>query len=296
MNPQFNPTATAPTNGVYSAKQLPQSATIPVTPDDAKEWLKRSEGNRRIDDKMVQLYVEDINEGNFEISGNCICFDLDGVLIDGHHRLTAISRAGKTVHAMVGWGFAKRVRYITDTGKIRSGSDMMAIDGYARSTFWPAVARHVLNYDRGTKVSSKMQTHKIHEYAKQYLDSKSTPKHEFDKICKTPSAISAAKHLLLRYQNAEQVQHFFEVLSNGITQRAEDEVIQLYREALRNVKTEPLHGHHRALRYLHVTIKVYSIWLKGRTTNKFGLSSKIGKNAIDLYSAKTLRRVERTEP
>lgn len=294
MNPQFNPTATAPTNGVYSATPTPQFAVIPITAEDAKEWLKKSQGNRRLSEKYVLQYVEDIKDGKYEVSGAAIGFDIDGVLIDGHHRLTAISRAGITVNALVGWNLSKRVKNITDTGKPRSGADMMGFNGQGRDSFPPAVVRHVLNYDRGTRVNPSMQMHKIIDYINQYFDRKLTPKHEFDLISKTPSAISAAKHLLARYQDLDKVQTFFHVLKTGeCSDQQRDKVINDCRNALWNTKKLNENSHYRALRHIHTIIRVYGLWLNGQQTTKFALSPKA---EISLYSAKTLRRVERTEP
>ena len=70
------------------------STIMDVTPEQAEEWLKSSPVNRKLKKDQLQKICNDIMNGRFQLSHQSIALDEDGRLIDGHHRLTAITRTG----------------------------------------------------------------------------------------------------------------------------------------------------------------------------------------------------------
>lgn len=87
------------------AKQkIPQltSETLFVTPKMAEEWLEKNHpDNRSVSWPRVEGIANDIREGNWKCTHQGICFDKDGLLIDGQHRLHAVKLAQKGVWMLV---------------------------------------------------------------------------------------------------------------------------------------------------------------------------------------------------
>lgn len=72
-----------------------------VSPELAAEWLKRNRKNRPINKDHVGKLVRDIKAGRWAPSPQPIVFDVDGDLIDGQHRLTAVVVAGVSIQMVI---------------------------------------------------------------------------------------------------------------------------------------------------------------------------------------------------
>lgn len=99
-----------------------------ITPDMAREYLKHNSRNRKIKPKTVEAYMRDILRGKFIATHQGIGFDANGELLDGQHRLLAISMAGKTVPMMVTRGLPREAVSVVDRGVSRSVKDVMQIE------------------------------------------------------------------------------------------------------------------------------------------------------------------------
>lgn len=74
---------------------------VNVTPVMAFEWLKRNRKNRAINRSHVARLSRDMAAGRWVATPQPIIFDVDGDLIDGQHRLTAIVDCGVAVQSTV---------------------------------------------------------------------------------------------------------------------------------------------------------------------------------------------------
>ena len=74
-----------------------------ITPDMAKEWLEKNVKNRRLNMFRVDVLVKDMKDGKFTLSPSPICFDHDGYLIDGQHRLSACVLANVPIVSVVAY-------------------------------------------------------------------------------------------------------------------------------------------------------------------------------------------------
>jgi hypothetical protein len=69
-----------------------------VTPSQAEKWLaKNHPRNRNISLRLVDAFTADMLAGEWRLTHQGICFDGEGQLIDGQHRLTAVVKSGKTI-------------------------------------------------------------------------------------------------------------------------------------------------------------------------------------------------------
>ncbi len=112
-------------------KQIPQytiTMVVLVTPEMAKEWLERNKVNRRLSHRQVTWIAEQIRKGRWELIGDKILFDWHGNLIDGQHRLLAVTISGSSVEMEVGYGYDPLVRQLKDRGRKRQLSNDLKTD------------------------------------------------------------------------------------------------------------------------------------------------------------------------
>lgn len=114
-----------------------------ITPAIAAEYLKNNTNNRPLKNQWVTDIANMIRRGQWVLDGNPIRFSEDGVLLDGQHRLQAIIRAGIPVQTLVVRGLPKESFKNIDTGRGRSGGDILSIDGCANAT---AASSSILGY------------------------------------------------------------------------------------------------------------------------------------------------------
>lgn len=108
---------------------------IIVTPELAGKWLSMSNGNPRwvsgsklYDHRKVEVIARDIENGNWNPGNGTIAFDENGALVDGHHRLAAIKKAGIPVQIIVIWGITKSGLLHIDDQNSRTVSQRIGID------------------------------------------------------------------------------------------------------------------------------------------------------------------------
>lgn len=105
---------------------MPQSTAIKistrqVTPKMAERWLaKNHPRNRKISSKLVDTFAEDMSAGNWRLTHQGICFDGDGQLIDGQHRLSAVVKSGKTIALVVAVNDGAQINDPIDRSRARS--------------------------------------------------------------------------------------------------------------------------------------------------------------------------------
>jgi hypothetical protein len=100
-----------------------------ITPAVAKQLLERNTDNRPMRATHVETLRLSFIRGEYRTTHQGIAFDMTGRLIDGQHRLSAISGcpAGMSFPIFVTTGADPEVYKLTDTGLRRSASDLLAI-------------------------------------------------------------------------------------------------------------------------------------------------------------------------
>lgn len=100
-----------------------------ITPIIAKQYLNTSRGNRPISVVTVNKYANAMKKGDWLLNGMCIIFDNEGHLIDGHHRLEAVIKAGIPVKFDVCRGVSNECFTTFDCGRHRTFAQVLAIQG-----------------------------------------------------------------------------------------------------------------------------------------------------------------------
>jgi hypothetical protein len=110
----------------------PQIEWEDIGPAEAAAYLKKNVSNRTVRKGTVAAYARDMKLGNWIPTHQGIAFNDRKELIDGQHRLHAISESGVTVRMLVTRGIpaetgAMRTMDVVDRGAVRSVADQLEL-------------------------------------------------------------------------------------------------------------------------------------------------------------------------
>jgi len=113
-----------------------------ISPSTAQSYLAKNLNNRPLNKKRVSALAQAIERGEWELNGASIRFSDEGVLLDGQHRLAAISKSGKTVQSLVVYGLPAKTFDTIDVGMAsRTAGDILAMRGEKSYNALAAVTR-----------------------------------------------------------------------------------------------------------------------------------------------------------
>jgi hypothetical protein len=123
-----------------------------VTPALAREWLEGAAANRNLSLRAVDRFADDMRAERWMTNGQPIIFNVEGQLIDGRHRLSAVLLAGVEVPMLVVRGVAQEAFATMDSGRSRTIADVLSIQGHKNTNVLAASARAVWNYCAGVNL------------------------------------------------------------------------------------------------------------------------------------------------
>jgi hypothetical protein len=100
-----------------------------VTPGRAKELLRGNINNRVLTKVRVKEFATIIATGNYLPSHQGVCVDINGLLVDGQHRMEAIIMSGIGCWMLVTYNAPTELREVVDNGKIRTNLAISLITG-----------------------------------------------------------------------------------------------------------------------------------------------------------------------
>lgn len=126
-----------------------------ITPDQASKYLEANQLNRNISSRTVNRYASDLRAGNWRLVGDPIRFDHKGQLLDGQHRLHACVAAEVPLESVVVRGLDPSDRGVVDSGRKRTGSNVLEMAGLTHSaTLMASVAAMGCFDDAGKLLSN----------------------------------------------------------------------------------------------------------------------------------------------
>jgi len=123
-------------------------AVVQVSPELAKAWLKLHTANRPLSMTKTKWYAEQMQKGEWKLSGQGLIFSDIGNGLDGQHRLKAIVLSGCTIEIDVRFGIPEDVFAVLDSGPQRTAADSLAIAGITNYTTCAAITRNVMGFER----------------------------------------------------------------------------------------------------------------------------------------------------
>lgn len=216
------------------AKQL-------ITPNEAKELLNLSAGNRNISVSKVAKYANEMKSGGWvEDTFEFIKISKEGFLLDGHHRLNAIIKAGVPINLNIVKGVDSEIMRVIDTGKSRNPGDAFKIHGIANANNLSAIISAIISYELGYSVDMNVGRNPsisnfdlIDRYDKdpeywQELYKKTQPIYlKINKVIGT--TIIGKYYHLFSAKHPDKVEPFFKQLVNG---SVSNETINILRSTL----------------------------------------------------------------
>lgn len=133
-------------SGVFTAavrRIMPEVATFLL-----QERNLRNRGLRRRD---ATNQSRDIETDNWDINGESVKFDWNGMMLDGQHRMEACRRAGKPIDTLVVTGLDPNVQLTVDTGIRRTNGDRFGLVGEENPNELAATVRRVWAWERGDR-------------------------------------------------------------------------------------------------------------------------------------------------
>lgn len=189
----------------------------------AARWLTRNTKNRKIRQGTVARYRSDMAEGRWTFAGDPIRFDTNGNLIDGQHRLTALSELeGVTVPMLVVRGLPNEAQGFMDQGIKRTPGDQLSLKDVTDPNKVAAVAKQFIAWESGylfrdQKLVGQITAPHIEEWVAQhaedvsFLNSLGTLVRQHDA---PPSVAGAAAVAFGRIDPAKTLE-FFTLLARG---------------------------------------------------------------------------------
>jgi hypothetical protein len=126
---------------------------VRITPDLAKSWLLLNARNRPLRRGHVTRLANQMKRGEWQLTGETIKFDTSGNLIDGQHRLAAVVESGCEIQCLVVHGLYGGAQDVIDTGRPRSVSDQLRLNGVDGAGELAGTARSSLALRFGTSTS-----------------------------------------------------------------------------------------------------------------------------------------------
>jgi hypothetical protein len=130
-----------------------------ITPQKAQEYLAKSGGNRNISKPVVTSYATTMREGKWILNGEPIVFDVDGVLLNGHHRLHAIIQSNVPIQTFVTRGVEHGAFTTFDCGRHRTLGQLIGMNGIKHYNSVASVVNVVFRLQNGLAVSDSGLAH-----------------------------------------------------------------------------------------------------------------------------------------
>lgn len=128
---------------------IPEVDIVIVTPELAHKWLAQNTHNRPLRKRAVDDYARDMAAGNWMQNGEAIKFAEDDTLLDGQHRLKAVTVAGVAVPMLVVSGLPRHTQETMDAGRKRTAADAFSLRGEGNATVLAAVLKRIWLWDQG---------------------------------------------------------------------------------------------------------------------------------------------------
>ena len=120
---------------------------VTMTPQLAKELLKRNVANRNVKPMMKRL-AEMMTKGQWLENGESIIVDSNGVLVDGQHRLLACIEAKHSFDCVLVTDVTPKAMESVDSGSGRTLADVFKIAGFSSNTTLAALTTRIIRHQR----------------------------------------------------------------------------------------------------------------------------------------------------
>ncbi len=255
-----------------------------VTPEVAKELLKKNSKNRPVSKKTVDFYAQLMSAGKWCENGDTIRIGKSGTLLDGQHRLLAIIKSGKSYHYIIATDVDDIVFPNIDVGRLRRGSDVLALIGVANYNEAASAVRMCLSLQKGLIGVSTCGDMFFKPTNQKILEEYQENQLVYDEACKVAhkcysklnflnkKEIGGIYAFLVQYRqhSSDKVKAFFQELFYG---ENGNKVLSLLRDRL--IKDRISKSHMIYSYKMGLIAKAWNLWLADRETRILKFDEKV---------------------
>lgn len=228
------------------ATTVPTCTIDMVTPEMAKQWLGLNHRNRRLAEPQVRRIAGAIQRDEWMVSTDAIGLDVDGGVVNGQHRLTAIIETDTSVPMLVLRNVDPNIIRVIDQGTGRNFTQLLRMDGRYTDEGVIALAiewlHRVIN-DLEVKVPTALKptTPQLLDLFEKHPNiTRSTDiAKEVGKLGLNKN-IAAALHYLCATVDQDGADRFFERLATGLEVEDGDPAYALREKVIANAKKTQL--------------------------------------------------------
>ncbi|WP_264028714.1 hypothetical protein [Mycolicibacterium brisbanense] len=245
----------------------------------ARRVLAKNTRNRPISELHVQRLMAEMRAGRWQYNGEAIKWSVDDVLLDGQHRLTALSRMPDDFPAipfLVVRGLPTKTQDTMDQGRKRSAGDQLSLDGIVNSSSSRVIVGAIRVYIEWSadhfftdRVINNVSNPQVIEWAATHP----TEIGLMEQICtgrlsrvKCRPSLTLAVLLRLYLIDGEAAREFASGLITGVGLDAGDPILTL-RERFERIREQKLKVSDRD--YIGFFIMAWNAWREGRKLTKF---------------------------
>lgn len=223
------------------------SSTVKITPEQAKIILKKcNKGNRRTNKSYVETLRRDMEHGHWYNDTSYIGFDLNGKLVNGQHRLKALSEANvESIELKIDFNSEQHISM--DTGINRTYATTASIAKKNGISLLPANFKPIItsalrlnNIKNGLEDKTlKLSNSELEEYWEKYCNDLTICQNNklFDLGKINSSSVKASIFAAFKSNiDINILNHFSEVLRTGIAKSDYDIPIIRLRDELVDMK------------------------------------------------------------
>ena len=191
----------------------------------AHELLIKNTKNRALSRRKVEMMIDDIKAGRFELTHQPVAIADDGELVDGQHRLTAIYESGIPVDMIVAYNAPRSTKI--DIGKPRDTRTSLYMAGiidkesqeYRKFTY--PLIRMIILEQFGFKASRTLSAEDLHAVYVNHEDDLNEILAMIGKYSKTgvPVSSSAISYVMLCAYKAgcpiETINRWYQIICSG---------------------------------------------------------------------------------
>jgi hypothetical protein len=124
----------------------PKVEIITINPAMAHKLLEKNTHNRSISQMTVARLAAAMKTGEWALNNDAIVVDADGTVLNGQHRLQAITQSGATITTLFMQGLKQEAQFTMDLGKKRSYGEHLQILGVSGHTTNIAMALRMFRF------------------------------------------------------------------------------------------------------------------------------------------------------
>lgn len=246
------------------------------TPEMAALALTTMIRNRRISATKVAQYRNDMSAGRWQFTGEPIQFDTEGHLINGQHRLSALSSLEGTaisIPFLVIRGLPEDAQMVMDQGRVRQAGQQLQLRGVKDANTVAAGVRLYLSHSTGLAFRDNKAAAEVitTAYIEEWVDSHAdlidaiNPHLHNIRQADAPSSVAYCAALMFWRKNPIAAPQFFRVLAKG--GEGEFSPITVLDKRLQRHRREGLRISNRDM--LGLYIQAWNAWRKGQRFSKF---------------------------